>query len=302
MTKAVFMHKADSKYRDLLEKHYHFPKMYLSRAKPSIGDWIVYYRPGRGKLDRVYTAIAEVQSITPDPESDKHYYANLKSGSYLAFDNPVPMKTDGVYANSLIQRTDGKPNGLAQAAIHPINEEDFWKLLDRGFESSLDDELPRVQDIDELVLEVGEAQQAEYIVPTPRRTVETTYNRKVRSRTFRRQVIRAYDKTCAFTGLRFINGGGRAEVEAAHIQPVEADGPDIVSNGLALSGTVHWMFDRGLLGLSADGEILVSRHVNNIDEANRILLPERRARLPQVVSDRPHPAYLSWHRENCFKH
>ncbi|WP_139216208.1 hypothetical protein [Shimia haliotis] len=29
--------------------------------------------------------------------------------------------------------------------------------------------------------------------------------------------------------------------EAGHIRPVEHDGPDIVSNGLALSGTAHWM-------------------------------------------------------------
>ena len=302
MGKAVFMHKSGSGYRDLLEKHYHFPKMYLSRAQPSIGDWIVYYRPGKGKMDRVYTAIAEVESITGDPDSEKHFFANLRPGSYLAFDNPVPIKTNGIYANSAIQRPDGKPNGLAQAAIHPINEVDFLAILDRGFENSDHGELPRVQDVSELELEVRDAGQTDYVVPSPRRVVETTYNRKVRSRIFRRQVIRAYDKTCAFTGLRFINGGGRAEVEAAHIQPVEADGPDIVSNGLALSGTVHWMFDRGLLGLSNDGEILVSRHINNIDEANRILLPERRARLPEAISDRPHPAYLEWHRENCFKH
>ena len=302
MAKAVFMHKSGSGYRDLLEKHYHFPKMYLSRAQPSIGDWIVYYRPGKGKMDRVYTAIAEVESITGDPDSEKHFFANLRPGSYLAFDNPVPIKTNEIYANSAIQRPDGKPNGLAQAAIHPINEVDFLAILDRGFENSDHGELPRVQDVSELELEVRDAGQTDYVVPSPRRVVETTYNRKVRSRIFRRQVIRAYDKTCAFTGLRFINGGGRAEVEAAHIQPVEADGPDIVSNGLALSGTVHWMFDRGLLGLSNDGEILVSRHINNIDEANRILLPERRARLPEEISDRPHPAYLEWHRENCFKH
>lgn len=295
------MHKPGTGYRDLIEKHYHFPKMYLSRAEPSIGDWIVYYRPGKGKMDRVYTAIAEVDFISPDPDDEKHYYANMKTGSYLSFDNPVPIKTDGVYANSLIQRPDGKPNGLAQAAIHPITEKDFWAILDRGFEAIEGDELPRVTEVPEDVLELSEAQQTEYIVPSPRRTVETTYNRKVRSRVFRRQVIRAYDKTCAFTGLCFINGGGRAEVEAAHIRPVEADGPDVIGNGLALSGTVHWMFDRGLLSLSNDGEILVSRHVNNIDEANRLLLPNRRARLPEIQTLRPHETYLDWHRENCFK-
>ncbi len=67
---------------------------------------------------------------------------------------------------------------------------------------------------------------------------------------FRRVVLRAYEQRCAVTGLRLINGGGRAEVEAAHIRPVEANGPDIISNRLALSGTAHWMFDRGLNGIA----------------------------------------------------
>ncbi len=38
-----------------------------------------------------------------------------------------------------------------------------------------------------------------------------------------------------------------------------------VQNGLALSGTLHWMFDRGLIGFSDDHDILVSRHVNDRD-------------------------------------
>jgi hypothetical protein len=53
--------------------------------------------------------------------------------------------------------------------------------------------------------------------------------------------------TCAVTGLCLLNGGGRPEVQAAHIRAVEANGPDTVRNGLALTATVHWMFDRGLI-------------------------------------------------------
>jgi len=124
----------------------------------------------------------------------------------------------------------------------------------------------------------------------------------VRDRVFRRLVLRAYDSRCAITGLKLINGGGRAEVEAAHIRPVESNGPDIVNNGVALSGTAHWMFDRGLLGIADDLKILVSRQVNDpssvcamINESGYLLPPHR-------LADRPHPRFLSWHRENCFKH
>jgi putative restriction endonuclease len=115
-------------------------------------------------------------------------------------------------------------------------------------------------------------------------------------------VLRAYGERCAITGLRIINGGGCAEAEAAHIRPVEANGPDIVTNGLALSGTVHWMFDRGLISLSDDLEILVSRPANDPDSLHAMINRTGRA-LPTIRAlDRPHLHFLAWHREHCFKH
>ncbi|MGE0652808.1 MAG: HNH endonuclease, partial [Alphaproteobacteria bacterium] len=109
------------------------------------------------------------------------------------------------------------------------------------------------------------------------------------------------DARCAVSGLKLINGGGRAEVAAAHIRPVEANGPDIVSNGIALSGTAHWMFDRGLIGLSDDLEIMVSRHANDQDGVRAFLNENGRAIPPRRPSERPHPRFLQWHREHCFK-
>ena len=75
-----------------------------------------------------------------------------------------------------------------------------------------------------------------------------------------------------------------------------------MTNGLALSGTVHWMFDRGLLSLSDDLEILLSRQANDPDTLHAMINRTGRA-LPTVRAlDRPHPHFLAWHREHCFKH
>jgi len=123
----------------------------------------------------------------------------------------------------------------------------------------------------------------------------------VRDRVFRRVVLDAYDCRCAVTGLKFINGGGRAEVEAAHIKPVEHDGPDDIRNGLALSGTAHWMFDRGLISLADNLQILISRQVNDVDSVWKLLNASREATAPSNPAHRPHTAYLTWHREHCFK-
>jgi putative restriction endonuclease len=126
-------------------------------------------------------------------------------------------------------------------------------------------------------------------------------SRIVRDRVFRRIVLRAYDERCAITGLKLINGMGRAEVAAAHIRPVEANGPDIVCNGLALSGTAHWMFDRGLISLTDDLKIMISRQTNDADGIRSIINKSGDALSPHRISDRPHPHFLKWHRENCFK-
>ena len=81
---------------------------------------------------------------------------------------------------------------------------------------------------------------------------------------------------------------------------VEVGGPDVVTNGIALSGTVHWMFDRGLISLSDEGEILVSRKINDVEGVQKLIYDDRRARLPTSSSDRPHSRYLEWHRRERF--
>jgi putative restriction endonuclease len=114
-------------------------------------------------------------------------------------------------------------------------------------------------------------------------------------------VLKAYGSRCALTGFKFINGGGRAEVEAAHIRSVEAKGPDIVQNGLALSGTIHWMFDRGLLSLADDRRILLSNHINDVEGVRKILNSDGMACVPEHESERPDSRFLAWHREKVFK-
>ena len=79
--------------------------------------------------------------------------------------------------------------------------------------------------------------------------VEQLIARPFRDAAFAVVVKRAYGDACALTGLKIVNGGGRTEAQAAHIRPVASDGPDSVRNGLALSATVHWMFDRGLVSV-----------------------------------------------------
>ena len=91
-------------------------------------------------------------------------------------------------------------------------------------------------------------------------------------------------------------------MQAAHIRPVEESGTDSVRNGLALSGTLHWMFDRGLVGLANDLTILVSRQSNDIEAVTSMINSSGKILVPDRFANRPRTEFVTWHRENCFKH
>lgn len=192
----------------------------------------------------------------------------------------------------------GGVSARAQWAVRPISSADFLRIIERGLDetepvlarSVADEPVPGLAD-----------EQVPFVFETERQRILRLTGRAERDRSFRTVVLRAYDARCAITGLKFINGGGRAEVDAAHIRPVEHGGPDIVHNGIALSGTAHWMFDRGLISLTDDLEILISRQVNDIESVRGFINKNGQARPPQRATDRPHPAFLKWHRDCCFK-
>jgi putative restriction endonuclease len=294
----VFIHRSDSIYEDTPAERYQFPNQYLARVEACIGDWIIYYEPRKAQESRGYFAIAKIREVVPDPGSSGMYVAVIEPGSYLDFANAVPFRdADGLIERGLLN-DQGRISGRAQSAVRPISPADFNRITELGLaeDTTL---LPRI-DAPSTFSGMQET-QSDFQHEQERSRIAYLTSRIVRDRIFRRVVLRAYDARCAITSLKLINGRGRAEVEAAHIRPVEANGPDIVSNGLALSGTAHWMFDRGLTSITDDHEILISRHVNDAAGVRAIINKTGRILPPARAVDQPHPHFLRWHRENCFK-
>ena len=298
MALGVFIHRSDSIYDDSPSERYQFPKPYLDRAKACVGDWIIYYEPVKVENSRGYFAVAKVSEVVPDTKTPGMYFAMIEPGSYLDFVNSVPFRfNDGLIEKGLLN-AEGQISGRAQAAVRPISPEDFSRILSIG----IDEPEPLLPRVGGSYGDHGFAEdQMPFIMDGPRERINFLASRAIRDRFFRRIILKAYGERCAITGLKLINGGGRAEVDAAHIKPVDANGPDIVSNGLALSGTAHWMFDRGLISLSDDLEILISRQANDPDAVRSFINRTGRAYLPLRPDDRPHPHFLAWHRDNCFK-
>ena len=302
MTFGVFIHRADSVYDDSPAERYQFPKSYLERALACVDDWIVYYEPVKVRGSKGYYAIARVSQVVPDPTAANMHLALIEPGSYLEFPNAVPFADENGLVETGLLNEQGRISGRAQAAVRPISPKDFDRILSRGL---AEDQpwLPRVGMPDAEIaipFQIDEG-QSPFVYEQERERISAMTTRVVRDRVFRRVVLRAYGERCGVTGLKLINGGGRAEVAAAHIRPVEHSGPDIINNGIALSGTAHWMFDRGLIGFTDDLEIIVSRQVNDRDGVQSLINRSGRLIGPLAERDRPHPAFLNWHRENCFK-
>jgi putative restriction endonuclease len=299
MTKAVFTTKVDPTYDDLPEERYQFPRTYLRQAEAAIGDWIVYYEPRRTSGDlssrggrQAYFATAKVERIEPDPIRTDRFYAFVSS--YLEFERPVSFKEGERYFEGALARADGKTNkGAFGRAVRFIPDADYDLILQAGF-------IRTIGEISNVAPKGNEDSSsfAEEHLSYDRPIVERMISRPFREAAFAVGVKEAYANTCAMTGFNIINGGGRAEVQAAHIRPVARHGPDSIRNGLALSGTIHWMFDRGLVSIDENYSILVARD-RLPDTVTRMLRNE--LLLPDRPDQRPHAHFLRYHRDQIFK-
>lgn len=289
-SKGLFVLPADLLPADQAEQ-YRLPPAWLGTAARMAGQWIIYQLPRPGN-DGDYVAAARAERVDPDLA-----VARLAGGSYLEFGRAVPFRRDGAVVEKGLLDADGRLDGeLAAHPVRALSDADFNRIVDLGLVTE-DDVLPRI-DADAETAPAFFEEQSAWEGPTDRPTM--LVSRTVRDRQFRKRVLDVYGATCALTGMKLINGGGRAETQAAHIMSVEAGGPDAIDNGIALSGTIHWMFDRGLISLSDAGDILLSRGINDRESVERLIFPDRKARFPATAAYRPHPRYLRWHRTECF--
>ena len=123
---------------------------------------------------------------------------------------------------------------------------------------------------------------------------------KIRDAKFSVRVLPAYDFTCAFTRYRMLAINGTTALDAAHIHQFKQGGVCHPTNGIALSKSSHWLFDRGYWSLTDDFRVLV--HPEGFEESGDAghLLKPRAGSLIHLPTDRaywPDRDCLSWHRK-----
>jgi len=289
--KAVFDTKPTSAYDDDTAAHYHFPRRYLSIVDQVVGDWVVLRRPRADGGNLAYFAAARVTSIDPDPEQAGMSYARL--ADYLPFDRPVPWTIDGRYSEEALRRIPQVQVGvfLRGRSVRALSDSDFADITTSGY-------------LNTFSLANGATAATDVGIPPDERVKKITQalvNRIMRDANFRISVYQAYDHRCAITGLRILDGAGNSEVHAAHIFAVADGGPDVVQNGLALCGTIHWLFDHHLISLTDDHRLLVATDKVPTELQQLMIKAGEKAFLPTGAHLHPHSKYLKRHRDKFNK-
>ena len=136
--------------------------------------------------------------------------------------------------------------------------------------------------------------QAEMAVPSrdQQRYTRTLSKARVHQAQFREDVLGAYSKQCALTGI-----GSPELIVAAHIIPHAEGGKPVVQNGLCLSHLHHAAYDAHLIGIDPDFRIHVAQRLH-MNESNAFVkgsfddLSGRRIALPQNQIHYPRPEAL----------
>ena len=219
----------------------------------------------------------------------------------------VPLRREGRYYEARLDAVEDPSRvgaALQGRSIRTISDEEFGAITHAGLALTLDP--ANAHGLGEVAGSRIDDELARWTETAPdereRRIAQILVNRRFRDAAFRRTVVSAYEERCAVTRLRIVNGGGKAEVEAAHIWPVAEGGPDVVQNGLALSATCHWLFDRHLISLTDEYGLLVSH--NRVPGELRTLFETQRDRIHLPADERlwPKREYVARHRERFAGH
>jgi len=217
------------------------------------------------------------------------------------------LANDGLWVLSTPsgQSVEDQPAALRRADARGVLETQFAEallgdsaLLSRVARFLLDSEFPDSLHA-AICTQVGlELDWAELGVAVP------TEGRRRRNASFRSDVLVAYEYRCAMCGYEGRVGAEAVGLEAAHVRWWAFDGPDDVTNGLTLCTMHHLLFDRGVIGVSQERTMAVSRHFVGHDESSAqfvLALSGRDLALPQTGIAPVEESHFSWHRAEVFR-
>lgn len=231
---------------------YEFPPQYLrffeplTRGEPIVA---VIYEPrgdrNEGRVSYVGWAMLDSPAVDSGRRNARGQmlYRVTYADRYREFDRVVPREATGEPVETWLRPLQrGRERNVATfgRAVRPLIETDLQLIMSLGFPNGVERfnlELPTEHEFAEAVTTEGRT-----------RRLVTAVQREAR---FRDDVLVAYEHRCALSGFSVGPSPSRAYglLDAAHIRPVGSQGSDTIANGLALTPTLHRMFDKGLFTL-----------------------------------------------------
>ena len=144
---------------------------------------------------------------------------------------------------------------------------------------------------------------AEWKKPFGKIEDEPEWQKKIRDSGFRKTIVNLYQHRCALCGIRMLTPEGHTIVDAAHVKPWKDSFDDRPTNGMALCKLCHWSFDKGLMSVGKEYEVLVSKRVSvEKNYPGHILtLTDRPIFTPDEEQFWPDQNNFDWHRKNLFR-
>jgi putative restriction endonuclease len=124
----------------------------------------------------------------------------------------------------------------------------------------------------------------------------------IRGSVFKRLIPKVYNYKCAITGLKIHTPSNISLIDACHIKPFSESHNDTITNGIALTPTIHRAFDRGLITITSNYRVLVSEMFVELGNSNFSIkqLNNIKLNLPDNPTFSPSKDSLEWHYENIF--
>ena len=133
---------------------------------------------------------------------------------------------------------------------------------------------------------------------------EETFEEEVyiRSNVFKREIPRIYNHTCCISGLQVQLTGKHALIDACHIKPFSEEHDDTIGNGLALCPNLHRAFDKGLITIGDNYNVIVSSQFIESESLYSINQHKnKKIILPNNSRFYPRKEVLEWHRDVVFE-
>lgn len=129
-------------------------------------------------------------------------------------------------------------------------------------------------------------------------------DRRRRDPQFRERVLIAYEYRCAMCGYDGTMDRSVVGLEAAHVRWWSDGGPDTVDNAACLCSLHHVLFDKGVLGVTRNYEVQVSRRFVGRGATAKTLVLDLAGRPmlePQAGEPAPSSTNLDWHASQVFR-